>query len=51
MDSERNLQLPLENAASVRFFTAYQSRESNGTGIVDYDNLDIGWGANFSLRF
>lgn len=37
--------------ASARFSTSYQTRESNGVGIVDYSNLDIGWGANFSFRF
>lgn len=39
------------SSASIRFFTGYQFRDSNGTGIVDYENLDIGWGANLSLRF
>ncbi|MGB0372684.1 MAG: MtrB/PioB family outer membrane beta-barrel protein [Opitutales bacterium] len=36
---------------SIRFFTGYQSRDSNGVGITDYTSLDIGWGANASFRF
>lgn len=38
-------------AIQIRFFTGYQKRNSDGVGIVDYENWDLGIGTTFSARF
>lgn len=46
-----SLSYVLNENIQLSIFTGYQKRDSNETGIADYENWDLGIGTTLSLRF